>query len=54
MTRKLDISEEKKQKQPPPKKKKKKKKQWYCIGPLVCEQNVKDKILYRWLNIRRQ
>ena len=49
MTRKLDISEEKKQKQ-----KQKQKKQWYCIGPLVCEQNVKDKILYRWLNIRRQ
>ena len=46
MIRKLDISEEKKQKQ--------KKNQWYCIGPLVCEQNVKDKILYGWLNIRRQ
>ena len=43
MTRKLDISEEKW-----------KKTQWYCIGPLVREQNVKDKILYRWLNIRRQ
>ena len=50
MTRKLDISEEKKKE----KKNKKKKQQWYCIGPLVCEQNVKDKILYRWLNIRRQ
>ena len=46
MTRKLDISEEKKQQ--------KTNKQWHCIGPLVREQNVKDKILYRWLNIRRQ
>ena len=44
MTRKLDISEEKQNNQ--------KTKQWYCIGPLVREQNVKDKILYRWLNIR--
>ena len=44
MTRKLDISEKKK-------KKKKKKHQWYCIGPLVRE-HVKDKILYRWLDIR--
>ena len=50
MTRKLDISEEKwKQKK---QKQKKKTHQWYCIGPLVREQNVKDKILYRWLDIR--